>query len=89
MIAKMTLATNPDLLRQLTVNEHARAKDVPVHLAAGRSKTDGHILLGQGIAYTPVRALFARIGQCLLKWKNSAQTDSIQDIGYSLRQATA
>ncbi len=63
--------TNPDLLRQLTVTEHARIKEVPEHLVAGMSKTDGHILLGQGIAYAPVRALFKRIGQCLMQWKDS------------------
>lgn len=81
--------TNPDLLRQLTVREHARAKDVPEQLAADMSNFDGHSLLGQGVAYAPVRALFARIGQCLLKWKQSATTDSVQEIGYSLRLATA
>jgi DNA (cytosine-5)-methyltransferase 1 len=81
--------TNPDLLRQLTVDEHARAKDVPLHLVTGLNKTDGHKLLGQGVAYRPVRALFERIGQCLMKWKEAGTNESIQDIGYSLSQATA
>lgn len=63
--------TDPDLLRQLTVGEHARIKEVPEHLVTGLSKTDGHILLGQGIAYAPVRALFKRIGQSLAQWKES------------------
>ena len=63
--------TNPDLLRQLTVGEHARIKEVPEHLVEGMSKTDGHILLGQGIAYAPVRALFKRIGESLVQWKES------------------
>jgi DNA (cytosine-5)-methyltransferase 1 len=67
--------TDPDLLRQLTVGEHARIKQVPEHLAEGLSKTDGHILLGQGVAYAPVRALFKRIGESLLEWKASIVDD--------------
>lgn len=62
--------TDPNLLRQLTVIEHARIKEVPEHLISGMSNTDGHAVLGQGIAYVPVRALFQRIGSCLMSWRN-------------------
>lgn len=81
--------TNPDLLRQLTVLEHARIKEVPAHLVEGLSKTDGHILLGQGIAYAPVRALFKRIGECIMQWKNQLSAGvQQQNMGYSLMRAT-
>ena len=80
--------SNPDLLRQLTVAEHARIKGVPPSLVEGLSKTDGHILLGQGIAYAPVEALFRRIGECLMKWKASFDSQHTQSIGYSLMRAT-
>lgn len=81
--------SNPDLLRQLTVKEHARIKEVPEHLVEGLSKTDGHILLGQGIAYAPVKALFRRIGECLLQWKSTFQgSETHQQLGYSLKLAT-
>lgn len=80
--------TDPDLLRQLTVIEHARIKEVPEHLVEGLSKTDGHILLGQGIAYSPVKALFKRIGQCLQTWKDSMSDQGTQSVGYSLARAT-
>jgi DNA (cytosine-5)-methyltransferase 1 len=63
--------SNPDLLRQLTVAEHARVKGVPSHLVAGLTKTDGHILLGQGVAYKPVLALFERIGQEIVRWSQA------------------
>lgn len=80
--------TDPDLLRQLTVTEHARIKQQPEHLVAGLSKTDGHILLGQGVAAGPFKALFQRIGECLLEWRSSIQNNGIQHLGYSLKLAT-
>lgn len=81
--------TNPDLLRPFTVKEHARIKEVPSHLVEGLSKTDGHIVLGQGIAYAPVRALFKRIGQCLMQWKDGLAVEVLQpNIGFSQMRAT-
>ncbi len=80
--------THPDLLRPLTVTEHARIKQVPEKLVEGLSKTDGHILLGQGIAYAPVKALFHRIGQCLRAWQDSVSEQASQSVGYSLSRAT-
>lgn len=82
--------SNPDLLRQLTLAEHARIKEVPAHLVEGMNKTEGHALLGQGIAYAPVRALFKRIGQCLVSWKKNLHTNvaEVQSAGYNLLRAT-
>ena len=55
----------PELLRLPTVTEHARCKGIPEHLVAGLSQTKGHELLGQSIAYGPVRAIAAHLGQAL------------------------
>lgn len=81
--------TNPDLLRQLTVTEHARIKEVPPSLVQGMSKTDGHALLGQSVAYTPVKALFARIGSALVKWADQGRgAQESQALNYRLNLAT-
>jgi DNA (cytosine-5)-methyltransferase 1 len=80
--------TDPDLLRQVTILEHARIKQVPESLVDGLNKTDGHILLGQGIAYGPVKALFKRIGENLLQWRDQVAAGATQTIAYSLLKAT-
>lgn len=80
--------TNPDLLRQFTVAEHARIKQVPEHLVEGLTKTDGHILLGQGVAYAPVVMLFKRIGECIQNWHVQKCEKSTQLVPYSLKLAT-
>lgn len=79
---------NPELLRQFTVTEHARIKQVPVALVDGLNKTDGHILLGQGIAYAPVVALFKRIGEGLQNWATSLQSSADHQMPYRLNLAT-
>lgn len=87
--ALLSHPTDPDLLRQLTVTEHARVKQVPEHLVTGMSKTDGHALLGQGIAYAPVKALFKRIGECILQWKDGLTSQvSVPTIVTNLLRAT-
>ena len=58
--------TNPDLLRKLTAKEHGRAKQIPPHLFEGICETDAHELMGQSVAYEPVKRLFHRIGECML-----------------------
>ncbi len=58
---KIRHPSNPDLLRQLTPQEHARIKQVPEKLIEGLSATLAHELLGQGIVYEP----FAQTAQLL------------------------
>lgn len=58
--------TNPDLLRQFTPAEHARAKDNPEHLVEGMGKVMAHELLGQGIAYTPFLVTGQYVGEQLI-----------------------
>lgn len=79
---------NTELLRPFTVAEHARIKQVPESLVAGLNKTTGHALLGQGVAYAPVVALFKRIGEALLAWNSDAKLVVPQTVNYSLGLAT-
>lgn len=60
--------TNPDLLRQLNANEHARCKEIPEHLITGMSKTAAHELLGQSIVHPPFVAVGELIGRTLCQW---------------------
>ena len=57
--------TRPELLRLPTVTEHARCKGIPEHLVTGLCQSKGHEMLGQSIAYGPVRAIAAHLGQAL------------------------
>jgi DNA (cytosine-5)-methyltransferase 1 len=57
--------TNPDLLRQFTVSEHATIKQVSPALVAGLSNTLGHQILGQGIVYSPFVGVGSHIGDAL------------------------
>ncbi|MDR5791690.1 DNA cytosine methyltransferase [Caballeronia sp. LP003] len=62
---KLRHPTNPDLLRQFTVPEHARIKGVPEHLVTGLSATVGHEVLGQGVIHSNVKDLAHHIGNAL------------------------
>ncbi len=57
--------TNPDLLRLLTVREHARVKGVPEHFVEGLCPTTGHQVLGQGVCFNPFRAVGAALAKGL------------------------
>lgn len=54
---KLAHPSNPNLLRQFTVQEHARIKGVPAWLVEALGVTLGHELLGQSVCYGPFRAL--------------------------------
>lgn len=54
--------------RLFTATEHARVKQIPEHLVEGMSQTKAHELLGQGVLFAPVKALFDRIGRSLISW---------------------
>lgn len=64
---------NPNLLRIPTAREHARCKGVPEHLIEGLSQTTAHELLGQGICYSPFKALGAHIGAALKRFAEEAR----------------
>ena len=83
---KVQHADDPSLLRLLTPAEHAAIKGLPLALIDGLSATSAHQLLGQGVDTRPVRALFRRIGEGLLAWRNDTSTASTMN--YSLARAT-
>lgn len=76
---------NPEFLRLLSPTEHARIKGFPPELIEGMSVTAAHQLLGQAVDARPVRALFQRIGECVLRSKGERIVTAMP---YSLGRAT-
>ena len=70
--------TNPELLRQFTVAEHARIKGVPESLVVGLSNTVAHEVLGQGIVYPPFKGVGAHVGDALNQLIGKAGTPSFK-----------
>lgn len=66
--------SNPELLRQFTPTEHARAKHIPAHLVAGASTTLAHEILGQSIVHSAFVAVWRLIGRSLLLWSIAEQS---------------
>ena len=63
---KLQHPENPDLLRLLTVGEHARIKGIPESLIAGvTSATRGHELLGQSVIWPAFRHLGEYLGNAV------------------------
>lgn len=62
---KLRHPSNPDLLRQFSVKEHARIKGVPERMVEGMTQTMGHELLGQSICYAPFKAVGVLLGETL------------------------
>lgn len=71
---KIAHASNPDLMRQLTVNEHAGAKDIEPELVAGMSKTAAHRAMGQSVSKRP----FVALGKLLAHWLRQPFTHATQ-----------
>lgn len=65
---------NPNLLRDPTPAEHARAKGIPEEMIAGLSIKNAHELLGQSIVYKPFVQVFKHIGERLTQWAAADQT---------------
>ncbi len=62
---KIAHPTNPDLLRQLLPEEHARIKGVPEKLVKNASNTMAHEMLGQSVIYDVVKDVGHHIGNGL------------------------
>lgn len=58
---KLAHPTTPNLLRQFTVSEHARLKQIPEGLIEGLAQTVAHEVLGQSVVYEP----FVEIGRMI------------------------
>lgn len=79
---------NANLLRLFSGDEHARIKGVDPVLVAGLSNTDKHIVLGQGVAPGPVRAILKRIGECLRsQFANCEPDEAVAGSTYRLDRA--
>ena len=59
---KLRCPTDPSLLRQFTLLEHARLKGIPEALINGLGLTLGHELMGQSVCYQPFEAVGELIG---------------------------
>jgi len=57
--------TDPELLRLLTPEEHARVKGAPVSVFAGEAETVAHEILGQAVVYPKFLSLAAGIARML------------------------
>lgn len=62
---KLRHPENPELLRQFSPAEHARAKAIPFELVAGASPTIQHTMLGQSIVFPAFQAVARLIGSAL------------------------
>ena len=62
---KIQHPTDPGLLRVPTAAEHARCKGVPEALIQGLCQTTAHEVLGQGVCFGAMTALFVGIGESL------------------------
>ena len=77
---KIAHPSNPELMRQVTPEEHARCKGIPSHLVTGMGKTAAHEALGQSICYSPFAAVGELVGRTLRKPINHSVKTEVQDL---------
>jgi DNA (cytosine-5)-methyltransferase 1 len=65
---KVRHPSDPNLLRQATVNEHAKVMQWPPSVVAGLSKTIAHEVLGQGTQREPFEAAAYLLGDAILDY---------------------
>lgn len=89
---KLAHPSNPNLLRQFTVAEHARIKGIPEWLVEMLGVTLGHELLGQSVCYGPFRAVGKLLANVLLSvhavqelFKRSAPMPQQDLFGFEVR----
>jgi DNA (cytosine-5)-methyltransferase 1 len=99
---KIRHPNNPDLLRQLTPQEHSLAKGIPPHLIEGLSMTIQHEALGQSVIYPNFVDVGHHVGNAINKFAGRAQIpmsprklsanlqrDLAQNIGQDINDAYA
>ena len=74
---KLAHPTNKNLLRQFTVNEHARLKTIPEQLVSENSQTVAHEIMGQSVIYNLVMNIGQAIGQTLLNYDSNNEIKSL------------
>jgi len=70
---KIAHPSDPNLLRQLTPIEHARAKGIPEEIVSGLSQTTAHELLGQSVLFAPFKAVGNLVARCLKRFKEEGE----------------
>lgn len=75
---KIQHPTNPDLLRQLTKEEHARIKQFDPSIIQGLSATIAHEMLGQGVLRDPPVAAMKAVGESILAFANDKKPANLQ-----------
>lgn len=77
---KIQHPSNPNLLRQLTVSEHARLKQYPPEIVEGLSAVIAHEVLGQGVQRDPFLAASKLLGESIQAFAHDARTESMADL---------
>lgn len=70
---KIAHPTNPDLMRQITVKEHAAVKAIPAELVEGVSATVAHEILGQSVIYPVFKAVGIYLGKVIKRWAEAVK----------------
>jgi DNA (cytosine-5)-methyltransferase 1 len=74
---KLRHPLNTKLMRQFTVIEHAKLKDIPEKLIAGCSATIAHEILGQSVIFPVFQAVGRAISDCLKKWVETLSSPTL------------
>ena len=74
---KLVHPTDKNLLRQFTVNEHARLKTIPEKLVSGNYNCIAHEILGQSVIYNLVSCIGQTIGQSLLNYESNNEKKAL------------
>lgn len=69
---KLRHPENPELLRQFSPAEHARAKAIPFGLVAGASPTAQHTMLGQAVVFPAFQAVARLLAAALRAFASTA-----------------
>lgn len=70
---KIAHPSDPELMRQLTVKEHARSKGIPENMTEGLCQTTAHEMLGQSVCFGPFVAVGRMIAGAIKSFaENSA-----------------
>lgn len=79
---KIAHPVNPDLMRQLTVSEHAKVKGIPFFLVDGCTNTVAHEILGQSVTYPALQAVGRYLGQMVRQWFAGLQPVDLKPKGH-------
>lgn len=84
---KVSHPTNPDLLRLLTVGEHAAVKGIDPKLISGLCNTTAHEVLGQSIAPQPFISLAKAIATTVLAYAGHIVVNAFVEVKETAKAA--